>query len=210
MRCVHFQLSMQDEYNAKEGYADGYYDLSSGRIYRDLFKKIITTGNRKNRRPGQTNKDDCFYKRELICLKENFAFGLYVHADKLPERAVVYMGQKKSAFLVSAEISNDLPLAEQVEEAFAKCSGKWQYALSDLIVDDLWQTKDFFIAEEKQLRNLETIYQEKKHVGRLRKSSRRFNFVQRGSVFYGLEGPVMSNENSQQIGYNYIVQLGGR
>ena len=103
-----------------------------------------------------------------------------------------------------------MPLAEQVEEAFAKCSGKWQYALSDLIVDDSWQTKDFFIAEEKQLRNLETIYQEKKHVGRLRKSSRRFNFVQRGSVFYGLEGPVMSNENSQQIGYNYIVQLGGR
>ena len=93
---------------------------------------------------------------------------------------------------------------------FAKCSGKWQYALSDLIVDDSWQTKDFFIAEEKQLRNLETIYQEKKHVGRLRKSSRRFNFVQRGSVFYGPEGPVMSNENSQQIGYNYIVQLGGR
>lgn len=36
-------LPMQDEYNAKEDYADGYYDLSSGRIYRDLFKKIITT-----------------------------------------------------------------------------------------------------------------------------------------------------------------------
>ena len=54
-------LPMQDEYNAKEGYADGYYDLSSGRIYRDLFKKIIITGNRKNRRPDQTNKDDCFY-----------------------------------------------------------------------------------------------------------------------------------------------------
>lgn len=63
---------------------------------------------------------------------------------------MVYMGQRKSAFLVSAEISNDLPLAEQVEEAFAKCSGKWQYALSDLIVDDSWQTKDFFIAEEKR------------------------------------------------------------
>ena len=87
-------MPMQDEYNAKEGYADGYYDLSSGRIYRDLFKKIITTGNRKNRRPDQTNKDDCFYKRELICLKENFAFGLYVHADKLPESRGLY-GTKK-------------------------------------------------------------------------------------------------------------------
>lgn len=203
-------LPMQDEYNAKEGYASGYYDLSTGQIHKDLFKRIITTGNRKNRRSDQTSKDDCFYKRELICLKEKFAFGLYVTADKLPERAVIYMGQRKSAFLVSTEISSDLPLTKQVEDAFAECSGKWQYALSDLMVDAAWQTKDFFIAEEKQLRNLETVYHEKKHVGRLRKSRQRFNFVQNGSVFYGSDRPAMSNENSRQIGYNYIVQLGGK
>ena len=202
-------LPMQGEYDAKEGYAVGYYDLSTGMIYKDLFKKIITTGNRKNRRPDQTNKDDCFYKRELICLKEKFAFGLYVNAEKLPEKAVIYMGQRKSAFLISAEICNDLPLTQQVKDTFVKYPGKWQYALSDLIVDTKWKAKDFFIAEEKQLRNLETVYNEKKHIGRLRKSSQRFNLVQSGSVFYGSDGPTMSNENGKQIGYNYIVQLGG-
>lgn len=202
------RLPANGEYDAKEGHGAGYYDLADGTVHEDLFQSVMVTGNRKNGRG--VNDDDCFFKRELKCLKEGFSFAVYVEADNLPSDTIAYMGQKRSAFRVTVREAEGEKLTEKVETAFAKGAERWEYALSDLVAEGPVYCSRFSIVEEKHLQNLETVYDEKQHARRLRRSRRQYNMIQSGSVFYG-ECPLnISNENCRQIGYNYIVRLGGR
>ncbi len=196
------------QYDAKKGYACGYFNLKTKEIVYDLFETKVVSGNRKNEKDG--SDEGCFFKREMKCLKAGYSFGVYVDAEKLPEKTIGYMGKKKSAFSIEAYISDAPTLEEQVKECFSEADGKWFYALSDLVLTDRAKYEDFCIVEEKYQRNLETVYTADNHVKRLRKSEVRFHLIQSGSVFYKSCNLPLAGENCHQIGYNRIVQLGGK
>lgn len=202
------RLPAKGEYNAKNGYGRGYYRLADGLVHDGLFQSVMVTGSRKNRR--EAGDEDCFFKRELKCLKEGFSFAVYVEADRLPADTIAYMGQKRSAFRVTAQEAEGENLTEKVETAFAGETERWDYALSDLVAEGSARCSSFSIVEEKHLQNLETVYDEKRHARRLRRSKRQYNLIRSGSVFYGKCPLNISNENCRQIGYNYIVGLGGK
>lgn len=201
-------LPVKGEYDAKKGHASGYYNLADGTVHKDLFASVIVTGNRKNGRDDQG--EDSFFKRELQCLKEGFAFAVYVEADRLPARTVAYMGQKRSAFLVTTEVVLANDLAERVTAAFAGQADSWEYALSDLVVSGDMHYDSFAIVEGKRLQNLETVYDEKRHARRLRRCRKQYHLIRSGSVFHEHCPLDLTNENYRQIGYNQIVRLGGK
>ena len=205
------RLPKTDKYHAKQGHASGYYDLTDGMVCQEeLFVSRILTGNRKN---GYTDeKEDGFFKREVIELKKGFSFAVYVEADCLPKQTIAYMGQKKSAFQITATETNDPSLAEQVRghKAFSEQKEIWYYALSDHVLEQNVKYERFCMVEEKQIRNLETISQSGRYVQKLKRSDRQYNLVQSGSVFHEMCPFGEAPENWKQIGYNQMVQLGGK
>lgn len=203
-------LPKKGEFDAKEWYASGYYNLTTGIIKEnhDLFDKKIITGNRKNEKNG--SDDDSYFKRELITLNREYSFAVFTEAKELPKKTIGYMGKKKSAFLVEAEEVDDINLIGMVESAFSGDSEVWYYALSDLVVDKALMYNEFCIVEEKTLRNLETVHKEDNHLRKLKKSEIRYHLIQSGSVFYKECSVKPQNENCKKIGYNHLVHLGGK
>lgn len=202
------RLPGKAEYNAKTGHGEGFYNLEEGTVKKNLFHTMLLTGNRKNGR--EDSGEDSFFKREAVRLESGFSFAVYVDATRLPGRDICYMGQKKSAFLVTAkEVEGNL-LASRVEQAFAKEAQVWEYALSDLVVSGELRYDTFCIVEEKSIRNLETNHREKNYIRKIKKSKNQYNLIQSGSVFFKRCPLKLDNENCRQIGYNQIVRLGGR
>ena len=204
------RLPKAGEYLAKEGHGNGYYDLTDGTVCKEeLFRSDIVSGNRKNGK--EENQEDSLFKREVISLKKGFSFAVYVDAERLPKSTIAYMGQKKSAFRVTAKVTEDQPIADQVRahQAFAEQKEPWFFALSDILLSDPVQYDSFCIVEEKQIRNLETVYSAGKHVQRLKRSDRQYNLIQSGSVFHAHCPFEQAPENWCQIGYNQVIRLGG-
>lgn len=203
----------EDSYKAKDGYIDGYFNLTTKETLCDIFESHVVTGNRKDIPEGQEKKDG-FFKRELKTFgkkyaDDNFAFAVFAEVDDFPEKTIGYMGKKKSAFMVEAKEVDDIDLVTMVKNAFKSESGVWEYALSDLVVAGDMNYTDFCIIQDKQQRNLETDYDEKQHLKRMKKSQVGYHLVGRGSVFYQKCGLNIDNPNCEQIGYNKIVKLGG-
>lgn len=201
------RLPENEEYNAKKGIASGYYNLGNGKVYKKIFSSSVLPGNRKN---NKISDDDCFFKQEMIRMKAGFSFAVFVNVTEevLPKKDIGYMGLGKSAFMITSKIVTDNDLAKRVEDAFAGYKGLWIYALSDLYIQGEFVYDKFCIVEKKQIRNLETRYDEKNHLRKLRRSEKQFNMVQKGSVFFKQCGLDIANENCQKIGYNKVVQLG--
>ena len=218
------------EYSAKDGYASGYYNLATGEIENNLFQTNLVSGNRKN---APTDSDeDGYFKRELKLLKKGYSFAVFADVEKLPENAIGYMGKKKCAFsiemkkvddidhlwfpvkspsfLQETKKVDDIDLVGMVRELFKENDDTWYYALSDIVIDKNTSYDNFCIVEEKHQRNLETVYSETSHLKKLRKSEIRYNLIQSGSVFYKSCNLELNNKNCEQIGYNKIVQLGGK
>lgn len=207
------RLPKEEEYHAKEGHASGYYNLDKGHIHKDLFTPMIVPGNHKN---DKTSDDDCFFKRELICLKKGYCFAVFVDADELFQTDIVSMGLGGCRFLVTSEADREDDLESRTKAAFAgnRCGDDnvWLYALSDLVIQSYHNPntyKTFCIVEQKQMRNLETRYTEQIRHRKLRLSERQMNMIQSGSVFFERCDLDIDNENCRQIGYNRIVKLGG-
>lgn len=207
-------LPKPGEYDAKNGYADGYYNLSTQEIEHGLFHTLVVSGNRKNEKQG-SNKD-CFFKRELKQLvnmerpEATYSFGVFADVEKLPEKAVGYMGKKKSAFLIETKEVDDMDLEAKVAACFADQEEVWFYALSDLVLLETPVYEEFCIVEEKYQRNLETVHEAGSRLKKVKKSQIRHHLVQSGSVFYKTCSLPLAQENCRQIGYNRVVQLGGR
>lgn len=211
----HISMPDKDEYNSKQGYARGYYNLSTGNIVTDMFKTVVAVGNRKNGEEVQDKKDG-FFKRELKnFVNEGYSFALYADImGEFPMETVAYMGKNKSAFVVKAEqiidcqVSASDILAKQVENAFKDSKEIWYYALSDIIVRNDIRYSNFCIIEDKKQRNLQTNHNSKGYLGKIKKSEVLYNLISRGSVFYK-DKPAVQDDNAEQIGYNKIVRLGG-
>ena len=195
------------EYNAKNGYANGYYNLTTGDIEQDLFKTYLMSGNRKNDR--KDSDKECYFKRELKTLKEGYSFAVFADVTELPANTIAYMGKKKSVFLVESKEVQNINLKEMVEACFKSSNDVWYYALSDLMIEQSVKYDTFCIVEQKYQRNLETVYKEQNHLQKLKKSEIRYNLIQRGSVFYQNCNLNLSNPNHTKIGYNKIAKLGG-
>lgn len=201
-------LPKEKEYDVKKGYGAGYYNLTDGVVRKELFRSVFITGNRKSE-TEETVKDGLF-KREVKWLKRGFSMAVFIEAETFPESGFAYMGMKKSLFQITARKVSGNDLIEKVKKAFDVQEEAWQYALSDLVVYNEISHQAFCIVEEKQVRNLETNYQSSNYVNRFRKSEVQYNLIQSGSVFYKNSGLQLENENCRQIGYNHLVQLGGK
>lgn len=213
------RLPEKDEFRAKDGHAVGFYNLSDGSIHKELFKSVIIPGNRKN---NKTSDDDCFFKRELFVLKRGYCFAVFVDADEVFHTDIVSMGMGGCTFLISSELGREDDLEKHVKEAFTGDNKEvWMYALSDLVVQcrpqqqylgrdnkqNVYET--FCIVEQKQMRNLETKYNERGRLQKLKRRKSQINMIRSGSVFFQSCGLNLYNENCMQIGYNRIVKLGG-
>ena len=143
-------------------------------------------------------------------MKAGFSFAVFVNLTEevLPKKDIGYMGLGKSAFMITSKIVAGNDLARRVEDTFAGYKGLWIYALSDLYIQGKFIYDKFCIVEKKQIRNLETRYDEKNHLRKLKRSEKQFNMIQKGSVFFKQCGLDIANENCQKIGYNKVVQLG--
>lgn len=199
-------LPKAGEYDAKNGYARGYINLTTKEIRCDLFETKAVSGNRKNEKNG--SDDGAFFKRELKALKDGYSFAVFTEAEKLPEKVIGYMGKKKSAFLIEATRVESTDLEQMVKECFSE-GDTWFYALSDIVLLGEQEYKEFCIVEEKYQRNLETVHDADNRLKRLRKSEIRHHLIQSGSVFYGEPQLNLDHKNAAQIGYNRIVRLGG-
>ncbi len=215
-------LPADGQYDAKKGHADGFIDLRTGEIRRDLFRSVFITGNRKSE--GAARKEGGFYRREVILLQKGFRFAVLADTapDTLPEKAIAYMGLKRAAF--QAEVSRILPetfpksprentpsglLREAAESGLGGGEG-WYYALSDLCMSETWTPAFFCIVEKKSMRNMETVYRKKNEADRRRRSSVQINLAAAGSVFYREEPQTVQNSDLEKIGYNIICRLGGK
>ena len=94
--------------------------------------------------------------------------------------------------------------------AFADGSEPWFYALSPLRIPSGTAFDTFCIVEETSQRNLTTAYKAEKVVHKLKRSTVRYNLVQTGSVFHGVRPAIPAGQSCQTIGYNSVVQLGGK
>ena len=207
----HGEISLPDagEYDVKKGYAGGYIDVKSKAVYEDLFRFDMLPGNQKTSDTDQR----AYYRRQMISLQSGCRFAVYVEADAdaLPLDSVAYMGQKRAAFRVMAAPSNAPALETQVREAFADASETpWFYALSPLRVPADTVFPAFSIVEEISQRNLTTDYNAPTPIHKLKRSPVRYNLIQAGSVFYGERPALAEDENCRRIGYNSVVQLGGK
>lgn len=203
------RLPKLGEYDAKKGYASGYYNLKNGSIHNDIFSSIIIPGNRKS---DKGTENDSFFKKETIKMKSGYSFAIYVDLteDILPKKDIGYMGLGRSAFLITSRPVKENNLIYYIKSAFSESTELWTYALSDLFIQGELSYDTFCIVEEKQIRNLETSYNGENYVKNLRKSEKQFNMIQKGSVFFGKCNLNIENENCKQIGYNQIVELGGK
>lgn len=201
-------LPKEKEYNPKDGYGEGYYNLTYGCVRKDLFQSEIVVGNRKNGK--EETDEDSFFKRETKILQNGFSIAVFIEAERFPDKGFAYMGLKKSLFQVTAEEVKRNDLIDKVEKAFEKGEEPWQYALSDIVIYDVISYDTFCIVEKKEVRNLKTSYEMTNYVNQLKRSNIQYNLIQSGSVFYRSCGLNLKNENCRQIGYNQMVQLGGR
>lgn len=214
--CVALPLS--EQYNAKKGHAGGFLELDSMDIHKDLFSFSTVTGNRKS---FGRDRDKGFYRRETVSLKDGYSFAVLADIDKgsLPDTSVAYMGLKRSAFRVTAHPAEDIfgdsasgdtpaEFLKNLVESRLDEGDVWYYALSDLRLSEEWKPASFSIIEEKNIRNIETVYTESTEARRRKRSCSQYNLAVAGSVFSYSKPELLENKNLQTIGYNILCKLG--
>lgn len=220
------------EYNPKEGYGDGYYNINTGHLeaIEDIFRTKVATGVRRvtqnDLQELKYNKEekihfqeelekllknydaDRLFKREVHQLHKGYEFAVYVKVKDgiVLKDAIVPMGQKGTLFKVSVQESGD-NLENKITEHFQKHTPKgqtWQYCLSDVcLVDDV---RSFAILEEKLVRQLHTDLSKNRLKGLdLQGSSLLYKA---GSVFYGNDA-ISVKTGLEPAGYNTIYKITG-
>nr|WP_154608666.1 hypothetical protein [Streptococcus sp. zg-70] len=199
------ELPMREDYKAKEGYGNGFYNITSSCKEEQIFKTDILTGNRKAR------TEDALFKREVHYMNPDYSFAVYVtlqHGEL--KNDYVTLGQKSSLFQVFVQEKED-SLQTSVAQHFSKHTPKglvWNYALSDIYVTNQLQYNRFAIIEEKMVRQLLTNWEAKNHLKGINRHNRDILLYKAGSVFYGEVG--QKGPHSTDIaGYNTIIKIKG-
>ena len=209
-----------EDFVAKDGLCYDFMKLNDEEIIdrSDVFQKQIRTRVSKN------SAEDGFFKRTYQFLKKGYSFGFYITMEEgwCPETTVkdeiVYMGQEKSAFVLSFERKDRAEL-KLGTEADKNPDYQVYYIASDSYIEDFSLVKNmicYAIIEKKSYRFL--TLQTGNNYAESRRMSERFQFVKAGSVFYVRNGrgetfKAAFSETDlsralQQIGFNQMIRIG--
>lgn len=208
------------DYKAKNGYGGGYVSLDGNFDIiseKDIFQSVVRTGIDSHRTDDNTqgiNDENSFFKKERKMLINGFSFAFIAEVtDSLSTgETVVFMGQDKSPFHCTiTEINENADLIKKVEKTFeGKNVCNVFYALSDIMpVDENFPGKakfDYYIADTKVLRNLESNMSESSYYARLKKSEKLYKLITSGSVFF-TNDDVLKCEALEVIGMNILVKI---
>lgn len=201
-------LPLEEDFDAKKGHAKGYYNISSGETEdeSEIFKEDIFTGNKVTSHEDANNKDGLF-KRQVYLLMKPFSFATYVQYDGQLSSGLVKMGQKGSLFQleVSEAVDN---LEQEIKEHFSGLTPRglqFNYALSDIIVEDKIDSNDFSIIDEKSVKLISTNWSEKGNVNAINRSRDNHLLYSRGGVFYG----DALSLTASKAGYNHVISIKG-
>lgn len=210
------------DYKAKNGYGGGYVSLDKNLDiipeYK-IFQSVVRTGIDSHRTDDNTqgiNDENSFFKKERKMLQKDYSFAFIAEVkDSLTaEETVVFMGQDKSPFRCTiTEINEELDLKKIVKGTF-KDKGKnvcnVLYALSDVMpIDDKFPGEskfDYYIADTKVLRNLESKMDAPSYYARLKKSEKLYKLITSGSVFFTNDN-VLKCKALEVIGMNILIKI---
>lgn len=212
------------DYNPKDGCGGGYISLDEKlEVIPDdeIFESVTQIGINSHRTEDTSNgieDDSSFFKKERKKLAKGFCFAFIADLSeelKGDETSVVFMGQNKSPFLCSITETNE-SLIKRTEDAFASIRAnrtyKIKYALSDVMpVEDSFPASvkpEYYIADTKVLRSLETVSGADSYYNRLKKSEKLYKLITAGSVFYTSDLPeALKNTYLEKIGMNIFVDI---
>lgn len=208
------------DFVAKDGLSYDYMKINDGEVVGkcDIFKAQARTRVAKNL------QEDGFFKRTYRFLGDNYSFGFYVSfeedwcSEKEIKDEIVYIGQEKSAFVLSFEKKAKTEL--KIERYDSNDSDyDIYYVVSDSFIEDYDKIKNmllYAIVDKKSYRFLTR--QNGKNYAGSRKMSERFQFVRAGSVFYVRKEKVKEFEaefskstlckSLIQIGFNNVIRMG--
>lgn len=206
------------DYKAKNGYGGGYVSLDENLDiipeYK-IFQSVVRTGIDSHRTDDNTqgiNDENSFFKKERKMLNKEYSFAFIAEVkDSLTaEETVVFMGQDKSPFHCSiTEVEEGIDLKTKVEKTFG---GKYNvlYALSDVMPVKYdfpgGINFDYYIADTKVLRNLESKMDAPSYYARLKKSEKLYKLITSGSVFFTNDN-VLKCKALEVIGMNILIKI---
>lgn len=185
-----------------------------------VVEKSAIFQNQSRTRVSKVSQEDGFFKKTYQFLQKGYSFGFYAtmeedwcREEKITEE-IVYLGQEKSAFLLTFEEKERTNLFAAWDDNTDKAYQIY-YALSDTYLpnfDEIKETLCYGIINKKSYRFL-TKKAGTDYVGS-KEMSDRFQFVSAGSVFYVRKEKEqdfireLSINQLQQIGFNHVIKIG--
>ncbi|ORU00266.1 CRISPR-associated RAMP Cmr3 [Anaerovibrio sp. JC8] len=218
-------IHLPDKYEGKTGPAEGYINLTTHKCYSDddLFKRVVQTGNRKNKNGNlidKAQKSKAFFRRSEYVLKKgersNRCFAFFVKTnDVILRDDIVTVGAGKNIFSIRF-VEKEEDLEGLVRKLGDNSSQVWGYALSDIVLQEVPKYDDFVMVDMRFVRNIITkAYKDKlSYHSRFSRTPERTVLIQRGSVFYNNCFKISDDEagkskNLKKLGYNKIIVIGG-
>ena len=211
------------DYDAKAGLTDSYMVLDTGKVI--PFEEVFSFEDRVGIAIEKTEK--AFFKKKYAILARDYCFSVYLTisddcaVDELEQASngtiSVFMGQGKSAFLVSFTEQNNTfqTKISAILKRALPVDGKMLYFMSDSVLEDscaLYAKTLFGVVKTKDYRAFGIAYKdsEKGKLGSFQKKSTLYKLIAAGSVLIvpNAEDVVglFKNPNAEKIGLNQIVK----
>ena len=209
-------IPLKGQYSVKDGHVDNWLCLNDLSIHEDLIWATTQVG-------VSTFRDtDGFYKKEYRRLREGLSFAFFAEVDagfSFPEQ-IVYLGQKKSAFMAAMTPINDrIDMQVDLNKLRETLHPQAAVALSDVYLREsvdashmLYKKCVFVCAGIREHRTFATNYQETVHLKRFKKGEELIRLVSAGSIFLVAEEAartsflkMIDNPHARMAGYNHLV-----
>lgn len=213
------------EYDAKNGLYNKFVNIETKYIMDedDIFTAITRVGNQKNNH-NDPNKEDGFYKLTSYNLKNNNSFAFVIDCDFNLKNSIITMGGLQSTFRMTCEkldeqnnkksidmwIEENIGKSKFFTEVFKNNDNKIIFISPSYLDRKGRDIPDFSIVTNINFRNMETTL---KSNGRVEWTNKKYNFIDRGSVFFIDENKekkinqlLEENKYMRKIGYNYFVR----
>lgn len=210
-----------EDYEAKAGLPKSFLDLEDG----TLTKRSEIFSEKEHTRIKKMSDKQGFFKKVCKSLAPGCSFAFHCRAseDALPEKAVVYVGQDKSAFAFSARAVKDGESKEALLEKIGKLTkGEVDaavfYAASDALADMDAETQKqflFYVLQKRPFRNMVAGNTKGCYRDSVEKSNL-YQMIRAGSVFYVRRDcreaflKQVTAPGAYQIGLNVMVEIGGK
>jgi len=213
-----------EDYDAKTGLTDSFTALDTGRIVPN--GEIFDGEDRVGIAIGAEEKG--FFKKKYAMLKKNYSFSVYltltddgaVDALRRAEGGAVsvFMGQGKSAFLVSfteEENETEPKISSLLQRKLPIC-GNLIYFMGDTVLSDagtLYEKTLFSALKTKDYRAFGIVYEDgagKEKIGKFQKKEILYKLIAAGSVVIASDAEdvlrLTENPNAQKIGLNQVIK----